>query len=137
MTTQYLSILQAFQDFPPKCKIQFLQNYRKEFIRFLSEWIVNLLHGNLQDSKKEQVLKYRKIHALSLVRTTWKDEEFCQQKKTFTNKNYPHSSLVIYLNMEQFVRVPISVYNSNKKINRCHKEGTNNLSERRKTHVPD
>ena len=36
--------------------------------------IVNLLHGNLQELKKEQVLKYRKqIHALSLVRTTWKE----------------------------------------------------------------
>ena len=39
--------------------------------------------------------------------------------------------------MEQFVLVPISVYNSNKKNNRCYKEGTNTLSERRKTHVPD
>ena len=58
----------------PKCKIQFLQNSPKEFIRFLSECIVNLIHGNLQDLKKEQVLKYRKqIHALSLVITTWKE----------------------------------------------------------------
>ena len=40
--------------------------------------------------------------------------------------------------MEQFVLVPISVYNSNiKKNNRCHKEGTTHLSERRQTHVPD
>ena len=74
MTIQNLSILQAFQHFSPKCKIQFLQNSPKEFIRFLSECIVNLLHGNLQDLKKEQVTKYRKqIHALSLVRTTWKE----------------------------------------------------------------
>ena len=57
-----------------KSKIQLPQNSPEEFIRFLSESIVNLLHGNLQELKQEQVLKYRKeIHALSLVRTTWKE----------------------------------------------------------------
>ena len=35
---------------------------------------VNLLHGNLHELQTEQVLKYRnQIHALSLVRTTWKE----------------------------------------------------------------
>ena len=53
MTTQNLSILQAIQHFSPKSKIQLLQNSPEEIIRFLSESIVNLLHGNLQDLKKK------------------------------------------------------------------------------------
>ena len=53
MTTQNLSILQAIQHFSPKNKIQFLQNSPEEIIRVLSESIVNLLHGNLQDLKKK------------------------------------------------------------------------------------
>ena len=44
----------------PKSKIQLLQNSPEEFIRFLSESIVNLLHGNLQDSKKRASLKKSK-----------------------------------------------------------------------------
>ena len=44
----------------PKSKIHLLQNYPEEFIRFLSESIVNLLHGNLQDLKKRASLKKSK-----------------------------------------------------------------------------
>ena len=44
----------------PKSKIQLLQNSPEEFIRFLSESIVNLLHGNLQDLKKRASLKKSK-----------------------------------------------------------------------------
>ena len=124
----------------PKSKIQLLQNSPEEFIRFLSESIVNLLHGNLQDLKQEEVLEYRKeINALSLVRTAWKERRriLSTKKDCYWEKQYPHSSLVIYLDMEQFVLVPISVCNSNIKTYRCHKEGTTQLSERRKTQVPD
>ena len=46
-----------FQHFSPKCKIHFLQNSPKEFIWLLSDCIVNLLHGILQDLKIVQVLK--------------------------------------------------------------------------------
>ena len=54
------------------CKIQFLKTCPKEFIRFFSEWIVNLLQGNLAE-KISRVVNYRdKIHELSLRRTTWK-----------------------------------------------------------------
>ena len=68
-----LSTLQAFQHFSLACKIQFLKTCPKEFIRFLSEWIVNLLQGNLSEVKRRHVLKYRdKLHELSLKRTTWK-----------------------------------------------------------------
>ena len=62
-----LFILQAFRKFS-QCKKHFLQNSPREFIRFLSECIVNLLHGNLQDLEKRKVLEYRKqLHSLSLV----------------------------------------------------------------------
>ena len=45
----------------------------KEFIRFLSECIVNLLQGNLSEVKRRHFLKYRdEIHELFLKRTTWK-----------------------------------------------------------------
>lgn len=57
----------------PKCKSQFLQSCPKEFIRFLSECIVNLLKGNLQSIKRHHVVKFkREIKSLSLKRTTWK-----------------------------------------------------------------
>ena len=43
---------------------------------------MNLLYENLQDLKEEQVVKYRKqIHALSLVRTTWKERRRILSKK--------------------------------------------------------
>ena len=107
MTTQKLSILQAFQHFSPKCKIQFLQNSPNEFIRFLSECVRNLLHGNLHDLKKEQVLKYRKqIHSLFLVRTTWKNSVY---KKGLLLIN----TISPFVISEHFVLVPFSVYNSN------------------------
>ena len=73
MSTQNLSILHAFQSFSRKCKIQFLQSCPKEFIRFLSECIVNILKGNLQNVKRHHVIKYkRELHLLSLKRTNWK-----------------------------------------------------------------
>ena len=73
MSTQNLSILHAFQSFSRKCKSQFLQSCPKEFIRFLSECIVNILQGNLQSVKRHHVIKYkRELHLLSLKRTTWK-----------------------------------------------------------------
>ena len=61
--TLNLSTLQAFQHFSLPCKVQFLKTCPKEFIRFLSECIVNLLQGNLSEVKRRHVLKYRdEIH---------------------------------------------------------------------------
>ena len=83
MNTLNLSTLQAFQHFSVPCKIQFLKICPKEFIRFLSECIVNLLQGNLSETKRRHVLKYRdEIHDLSLKRTTWKQRRslFSSQK---------------------------------------------------------
>ena len=67
------STLQSFQHFFFACSIQFLKTCPKEFIRFLSECIVNLLQGNLSEVKRSHVPKYRnEFHALSLKKTTWK-----------------------------------------------------------------
>ena len=73
MNTLNVSTLQTFPHFSLTCKIQFLKTCPKEFIRILSECIVNLLHGNLSKVKRSHVLKFRdEIHELSLKRTTWK-----------------------------------------------------------------
>ena len=115
MNTLNLSTLQAFQHFSLACKIQLLKTYSKEFIRFLSECIVNLLQGNLSEVKRRHVLKYRdEIHEMSLKRTTWKQRRslLSSQKGFLLIKTIPPSSLIIYLEMEQFVLVPLSVYNN-------------------------
>ena len=57
MNTLNLSTLQAFQHFSLAWKLQFLKTCPKEFIRFLSECIVNLLQENLSEVKKKHVLK--------------------------------------------------------------------------------
>ena len=48
-----------FQYFSPTCEIQFLKTCPEECIRLLSERIVNLLQGKLQQKKGNHVLKYR------------------------------------------------------------------------------
>ena len=73
MNALNLSTLQAFEQLSFACKIQFLKTCQKEFIRFLSGYIVNLLQGNLSEIKRSRVPNYRdKINELSLKRTTWK-----------------------------------------------------------------
>ena len=73
MKTLNLSTLLAFQHYSLACKIQFLKTCPKKFIRFPSEWIINLLQGNLSGVKRRHVVKYRdEIHELSLKITTWK-----------------------------------------------------------------
>ena len=115
MNTLSLSTLQAFQHFSLACKIQFLKTCRKDFIQFLSECIVNLLQANLSEVKRSHVSKYRdEIHELSLKGTTWKQRRslLSSQKGLFLIKTIPPSSLIICLEKEQFVLVPLSVYNS-------------------------
>ena len=73
ISAQNFSILHAFQSFSRKCKIHFLQSCPKDFIRFLSECIVNILKGNLQNVKRHHVIKYkRELHLLFLKRFIWK-----------------------------------------------------------------
>ena len=115
MNTLSLFSLQAFQHFSLACKIQFLKTCPKEFIRFLSECIVNLLQGSLSEVKRNQILKYRdEIHELFLKGTTWKQRRtlFSSQNDCSSYKQFPPSALIICLEMEQFVLVPLSVYNS-------------------------
>ena len=118
MNTLNLSTLQAFQQFSLACKIQILKTCPKEFIRFLSECIVNLLQGNLSEVKGRQVLKHRdEIHELSLKRTTWKQRRslLSSQKGVLLIKTISSpSSLINYLEieMELFVLVLFFVYNS-------------------------
>ena len=115
MNTLNLSTLQAFQLFSLACKTHFLKTCPKEFIRFLSDGTVNLLQGNLSEVKRSHVLKYRdEIHKLFLKRTTWKQEIglLSSQRGLLLVKTIPSSSLIVCLEMEQFVLVPLSVYNS-------------------------
>ena len=134
MNTINLSTLQAFQYFSLACRIQFLKTFPKEFIRFFSECIVNLLQGNLSEVKRSHVLKYRdEIHELSLKRTTWKQRRILlsAHKGLLLIKQFPPSSLIICLEREQFVLVPLSVFNSSnnptivtKKLPKCKPEQT-------------
>ena len=115
MNTLNLSTLQAFQDFSLACKIQFLKTCPKEFARFLSKCTVNLLQGNWSEVKRSHVLKNRdEIHEASLERTTRKQRRnlLSPQKVLLLIKTISPSSLIICLEMEQFVLVPLSVKNS-------------------------
>ena len=67
----------------PRMQNSVSKNLSKEFIRFLSECIVNLLQRNLSEVETRHVVKYRdKIQELSLKRTTWKQQRslFLSQK---------------------------------------------------------
>ena len=113
MNTQNLSTLQVFQSFSHKCKGLFLQSCPKEFIRFLCECIINLLKGSLQSIERHHVVKFQsEVRLLSLKRTTWK-----QRRDILASEGYSSlrllllQSLTICLDMDQFVLVPVSVYN--------------------------
>ena len=111
--TQNLSTLQVFQSLSCKCKSHFLQSCPKEFIRFLSECIANLLQGNLQAIKRHHVVMYQdEVWLLSLEEQLGsKEETFCRQKNDCNSWPSLHLlSLFICLDMEQFVHVPASVY---------------------------
>ena len=119
MNTLSRSTLQAFQHFSFACKYQFLKTCPKEFIRFLSKCIVKLLQGNFSEVKRSHVLKYRdQFRELSLFK---KNNLEATKKSTFVakkvycskKKHFPTSSLTICFEMEQFVLVLLSVYNSN------------------------
>ena len=70
MNTQYLSMLNMFQSWTPKCRKLFLLHCPKDFIGFISECIVNMLRGQLDDLKKTDVQKYQKeIKKLARKRT--------------------------------------------------------------------
>ena len=113
--TLNFSTLQAFQHFSLACKIQFLKTCPNEFIRFLSECIVNLLQGSLSEVRRIHILKYRdEVHELFSKGTIWKQRRslLSSQKGLMLIKTISPSSIIICLEMTQFVLVPLSVYNS-------------------------
>ena len=116
MNTQNLSTHQVFQTLSRKCKSHFLQSCPKEFIQFLCECIVNLLKRNLQAMKRYHVVKFQdEVWSLSLKRKTWKQRRNVLSSEKVLELNYYQSlhppSLINCLDMEQFVLVPVSVYN--------------------------
>ena len=114
MNTLNLSTLQAFQLFSLAYKIQFLETCPQKFIRFLSVCIVNLLQGDFPDVERGHVLTYRdKIQGLALKRTTWRQRRslLSSQKGFLLIRTISPSSLNNCLEMEQFVLVPLSVFN--------------------------
>ena len=86
----------------------------KEFIMVLCECIINLLKGNLQSRKRHHVAKFQsEVQLLSLTRKIGsKEKTFWRPKEGYSSlKLLLLPSLTIWLDMEQFVLVPASVYN--------------------------
>ena len=121
------------------CKIQFLKTCSKEFIRFLSECIVNLLQGNLPEVKRRHVLKYRdKIHQLTVKRTTWKQRRSLlpSQKGLLLIKTI--SPFVInHLSWDGTVCSGTSFcLQQQQQLNQCHKTRTTQIQTWANSHVP-
>ena len=69
MNINSFSTIQVLQSFSHKSKSLFLQSCPKDIIRFLCEYILNLLKGNLQNIKRHQVTDYQnEVWSLSLKR---------------------------------------------------------------------
>ena len=107
-----------FRSFSRKWKNLFPQSCPKKFIRFLRESLVNLLKGNLQSKRWYHLTKFQnEVQILSLKKSLWsKEETFWHPKIIYSSKKlWLIPCLTLYLDMEQFVLVPVSVYN--KKLN--------------------
>ena len=112
MNTLNLSTLQAFQHFSLACKIQspkriypisqrvHCQPAARKFVRSKKKSPPKVQRRNSRTFLKNNNLEATK-------KSTYVAKRIFAQKKQF-----PLSSLVIYLEMEQFVLVPLSVYNS-------------------------
>ena len=114
MNTQNLSGLQVFQSFFCKCKNLFLQSCPKEFMRFVCECKVNLLKRNLQNIKRQRVPNFlNDVWLPFLRRGIWRQRRdiLASKKGSQLKKSLLFSSLVIFLDIEQFVLVPVSVCN--------------------------
>ena len=86
----------------------------KEFIMFFCKCIINLLKGNLQSIKRHHMSKLQsEVRLLSLKRTIGsKEETFWRPKEGYSSLEFLLlPSIAIWLDMEQFVLVPASVYN--------------------------
>lgn len=66
--------MKLFQTFSPTFKHIFLQNCPKEFVRFLSECVVNLMRGELDSLNKSDLISYKaQLKKLVSKRTTLKE----------------------------------------------------------------
>ena len=111
MNTQNHSTLQVFQSFSRKLKSLLLQSCPKKLLRFLCEWIVNLLKRNLQSLIRHHVANFQsEVGLLSLARTTWKQRRGVSASEKDLQLIQVFTPPVNCLDVEQFVLVPISVY---------------------------
>ena len=117
MTTQNFSNLQAFQHFSPKCKIQFLPKLPKRIHSVPKRMYSEPAPLKFARLEKRASVKISKTNPLTF---SGKNNLERKTKNTVDKKGlllikaisaYP--SLVIYIDTEQFVLVPNSVYISN------------------------
>ena len=60
MSIHYVSILPVFQTFSHELHELFILQCPKTFVLFLSECLIHLLQGELQDLRKVDLVKYRR-----------------------------------------------------------------------------
>ena len=73
-TQPNISTLQVFQSFSHQCKSLFFQFFPKIVIRFLYEYILNLLKANLQSTRRHHVTNFEnevQIFSLKGIKNTW------------------------------------------------------------------
>ena len=140
MNTKTLSLPQVFQSFSEKCKSHLLQSCGKEFIRFLSECIVNLLEGNRRSRKRHRLTEFQnESRLISVKRITWKQrrdnlasEKVLQLGKVHTLSVINHLSWHgavcsrSWFCIQQEFECPVS-----------YKVGTSKVSTFMKSHVPN
>ena len=75
-------ILEVFQTFTPTFKKLFIQNCPKEFIRFLCECIVNIIHGKLLIPKSKLQQYRRQLRKLSQKTPSYRERRtvLCSKK---------------------------------------------------------
>ena len=80
--------------------------------RFLSECIVNILKGNLQNVQRYHGFRYKKIALISQADYVDTEMRNVDIRKVFTTgQPLPHLSIITCLDMEQCVFVPVSLLN--------------------------
>lgn len=79
---QNVCILEAFQTFTPTFKKIFLHHCPKEFIRFLCECVINILHGNLIIPKSKLQPYKRQLRKISQKTPSYRERRtvWCSKK---------------------------------------------------------
>ena len=116
MNTLNLSTPQEFQHFSLTCKIQFLKTCPKEFIRFSKRVDCQSAARKLVRSKKKSRPKVHRRKSRTVFKKknleATKKSNFVPKRIIAHKKLFPPSSFIICLEMDQFVLVPVSVYDS-------------------------